>query len=89
VDRGAQVRAPNDREESTAQRTARTRQASFQIQPLATEDEDLEDHVLYLRDRDLDVALRFIDAFEILPRATRNPRLSGLLVWPVPRFERC
>lgn len=73
------------------------RQLPYRVQPLA--DRDLDDHVHYLRDRDPDVALRFIDAvfdaFETLSqnpeigaaRRFDSPALSGLRMWPVPRFE--
>lgn len=70
----------------------------FRIQPLA--DGDLDDHVRYLRERDPDIALRFIeatfDAFETLSQTPEigaqrrfdSPALAGLRVWPIPRFER-
>lgn len=70
----------------------------YRIRPLA--EQDLEDHTRYLAEEDLAVALRFsdavVDAITTLrehpqigaSRQMKSPRLAGLRIWPVPRFER-
>jgi toxin ParE1/3/4 len=68
------------------------------IRPRA--DRDLDDHAEYIARDNLEAARRFYDAaakaFEQLvvlpemgsPQTFRNPALTGLRMWRIPRFER-
>lgn len=63
-------------------------------------DEDVDDQFAYLAQDSLDIGVRFLGAtrraFEQLsempgigsPREFKNPRLSGVRVWPVPGFRK-
>ncbi len=61
---------------------------------------DIDEHALFIAGDNLDAGLRFLDAIDHArdelaqhpeigaERQFDSPALSGLRVWPVPRFER-